>query len=155
MVLRSVPCSSRWVANEWRSMCTCTRCLIPARLAASFSTFTRALAEYCSPGLSPSNNHFFGRYSLKYSLRSFSSFSDSSEYRHFRPLPIIRTSILSLMMSFGVRFSSSLLRNPAEYINEIMQRCFRFDRHARMRPTTLRLNTSGSDLYSFARMMPP
>ena len=32
---------------------------------ASFSTFTNALAEYCSPGVSPSNNHFCGRYSWK------------------------------------------------------------------------------------------
>ena len=56
IVCRSVPCSSKCVAKEWRSMCTCTRCLMPARCAASFSTFTNALAEYCSPGVSPSNN---------------------------------------------------------------------------------------------------
>ena len=48
IVCKSVPCSKRWVANEWRSMCTCTRCLMPARCAASFSTFTNALAEYGS-----------------------------------------------------------------------------------------------------------
>lgn len=79
IVCKSVPCSKRWVANEWRSMCTCTRCLMPARCAASFSTFTNALAEYGSPGVSPSNSHFFGRYSRKYRRSSSSSLGESSE----------------------------------------------------------------------------
>jgi|GEM_PF-7068203 len=52
MMCRSVPCSSRWVAKEWRSICTCTQCLMSARCAVSFSTFTKALAEYGSPGVS-------------------------------------------------------------------------------------------------------
>ncbi len=48
-------------------------------MAASFSTLTNALAEYCSPGVSPSNSHFCGRYSSKYALVHSSTFSDSSE----------------------------------------------------------------------------
>nr|DAT12299.1 MAG TPA: hypothetical protein [Crassvirales sp.] len=33
----------------------------------------------------------------------------------------MRTNIRSLMMSFGIRLSSSLLLSPTEYISEIMQ----------------------------------
>ena len=59
-------------------------------------------------------------------------------------------------MSFGVRFKSSLRRSPAEYIREIIHRCFRLGNCAKIAFSFLtRLNTSGNALYSFARAIPP
>ena len=155
MVLRSVPCSSKWVANEWRSMCTCTRCLIPAWLAASFSIFTSALCRIRFSGCLSLEQpflrtvlleifpQFLQQFFRQQRIPAFPSFAHDA-YKHPFAYDVLGGEVQQLAR-----------RSPAEYINEIMQRCFRFDRHERIRHTSLRLSTSGRLLYSLARVMPP
>ena len=75
-ILMSVPCSSKWVAIEWRSRCGYIRFVIPASRAAAFSRFDTILSVKGSSGLR-SNNHILGLYNLLYSFSFFINGFDS------------------------------------------------------------------------------